>query len=359
MLSERFSRRAPLLSRPSEAPNCGLRSLSALLTGQPRREPLFVVDLPSGMGGGPELDFLELRMLELQGIADLSVVAESGYSFRGDQKPRLFRSNSRHFEEMKASESIGDFHYLDMERCEKYVKQIMETRRKHPSEQALWGIQNTQRHCLWQLLDEDRPDLPENAMVIFSDLDEIPSREVMMAMKHCEWKRPEDRFRLKQRTVSYNLRQVSEGSPKGCFPKTPWIQGAFIRLGWARAQLKKDEFIPLRMGNDVSMLEGGAIHLSYFGSAASLMLKGLQHGEGGGLMLPGSMSLCNRSSRDASEILRVFRDDPVRYVRSWEHKSHPLPPKVSMEDLKSCAVPSALVENPKRYADFWGLDSEP
>ena len=48
---------------------------------------------------GPELDYLELRMLELQGVADLMVVAESSFTFRGDRKPRHFQLNQRRFEE--------------------------------------------------------------------------------------------------------------------------------------------------------------------------------------------------------------------------------------------------------------------
>ena len=80
------------------AEDCGNPSLSTLLTGERRDVPLFLVDMPTGMGGGAELEYLELRLLELQGIADLHVVAESGYTFRGDKKMRLFRENRKRYE---------------------------------------------------------------------------------------------------------------------------------------------------------------------------------------------------------------------------------------------------------------------
>lgn len=69
-----------------------------MLNGRPRHAPLFLIDMPTGMGGGAELDYLELRILELQGIADLFVVAESGYTFRGDRKTRLFQENRQRYQ---------------------------------------------------------------------------------------------------------------------------------------------------------------------------------------------------------------------------------------------------------------------
>ena len=59
------------------------------------------------MGGGPELEFLELRLLELQDIADLMVAAESDFTFRGDRKPRLFQKNANRFKNFQSFVVFG------------------------------------------------------------------------------------------------------------------------------------------------------------------------------------------------------------------------------------------------------------
>ena len=46
---------------------------------------------------------------------------------------------------------------------------------------------------MWQLLELDRPDLSDDTVVIFTDMDEIPKGEVMAAMKHCQWRTKESR----------------------------------------------------------------------------------------------------------------------------------------------------------------------
>ena len=42
-----------------------------------------------------------------QGIADLMVVAESGFTFRGDAKPRLFQRNRQRFQAPSRDGSVG------------------------------------------------------------------------------------------------------------------------------------------------------------------------------------------------------------------------------------------------------------
>eukprot|EP00434_Breviolum_minutum_P002895 symbB.v1.2.002545.t1/scaffold103.1/size331058/10 len=300
------------------------------------------------MGGGPELDFLELRILELQGVADLVVIGESSYNFRGDRKPRSYQINEARFEAFREF-----LLYLDLERCGHFLSAISDTRAKHGSRHDEWNIQNRQRQCLWKLLHQDRPNLPENTFVIFSDLDEIPNREVMLTMKHCEWKPQIDRIQLKQRVVSFNLRQVISSSA-GCFPKSPWKQGALVTLPWALRLVREDKGVPLRF-ESAPNLEGGAMHLSHFGNSIALVTKGFQHGEGGGLLIPRWILPCQATDQDISKLLSVYRDDPISIVRGWENRSNPLPKATpSLQLLEKCHVPWALQANPERYAAFWG-----
>lgn len=46
---------------------------------------------------------------------------------------------------------------------------------------------------MWLLLELDRPELSNDSLVIFTDMDEIPNGEVMAAMKHCQWRTRENR----------------------------------------------------------------------------------------------------------------------------------------------------------------------
>eukprot|EP00435_Cladocopium_sp_Y103_P025465 s312_g6.t1 len=222
-------------------PNCKHPNLLNLLTGKKRQTPLTLIDMPTGMGGGPELDFLELRMLELQGVADIMVVAESSYTFRGDRKPRHYQLNAERFQAFNDTVL-----YMDLEQCDKYWLGINDVREKHGQRRAFWAIENRQRGCLWTMLERDRPNLTDDAIVIFTDLDEIPNGELMMAMKHCEWKAWNPKMQFRQRVVTFNLRQVLSNRP-GCFPKDAWRQGALFRLGWARDTIEKNQSIPLRM----------------------------------------------------------------------------------------------------------------
>ncbi|CAL1158299.1 unnamed protein product, partial [Cladocopium goreaui] len=288
----------------------------------------------------PELEFLELRLLELQGVVDLMVVAESSHTFRGDLKPRQYQLNAERFKAFRDTVM-----YLDLEECEEYLHHINKTREKHGQHHDLWDIQNSQR---------PHPPPEDDTIVIFSDLwigaslrtgfdlDEIPNGEMMMAMKHCEWKAQTPKIQFKQRMVQYNLRQVLS-SPAGCFPKTAWLQGALLRLGWVRETVQKNKRIPLRFASPIATMDGGAMHLSYFGHAFALMTKGLQHGEGGALLLPTWFKPCDPTDQDILELLSIFRNDPVRIVRSWENKSNPLPKaRPTLKDLQKCEVPWAL-----------------
>lgn len=204
------------------------------------------------------------------------------------------------------------------------------------------------------MLDKERPDLPDHAMIIFSDLDEIPNGEMMLAMKHCEWKEPHDKIQFSQRIVTWNLRQVANAPPR-CLPQAQTHHGGLINWTWARDWTRNGNFVSLRMGN-AALVEAGTTHLSYFGSPPALMLKGLQHGEGGGVNLPKAYEVCNRSVTDIQELVTTLRDNPISIVRAWEHKSAPLPKETpSLKRLQNCGVPWALLENQERYSDFWGL----
>merc|ERR1712137_1068305 len=74
--------------------------LDHVLTGNKRPEgPRVIVDTFTGMGGGPELDWLELRLHELDHVADYVVVIESRFGNQGDEKMLHFTQQKERFAE--------------------------------------------------------------------------------------------------------------------------------------------------------------------------------------------------------------------------------------------------------------------
>jgi beta-1,4-mannosyl-glycoprotein beta-1,4-N-acetylglucosaminyltransferase len=103
-----------------------------------------------------EIELLKLRFDELDGVVDYFVLVESIETQRGDPKPLYFHEN-RHLFEKNLSKII---HVVIDER--------------HP-EMQLWARENYQRNCIVRGLKNcDLSDL-----IIISDLDEIPRREVI------------------------------------------------------------------------------------------------------------------------------------------------------------------------------------
>ena len=162
---------------------------------------------------------------------------------------------------------------------------------------------------------QGRPDLPDDSLVIFTDLDEIPNAETMMAMKHCQLvDASQTRWAIEQRTVAFNLR--SFGKPnKACYPSFPWRQGMLYTLGNAQDRLKQNQEIAFRGERTLPTLRGAAMHLAHFGSARTLTIKGLQHGEGGGLYLPKHFEPCAATQKNVTELLATFRDNPLSIVQ--------------------------------------------
>lgn len=136
-----------------------------------------------------ELDTLEARMYELYHVVDYFAVVESAYNHRGVRKPRLLEQSLKRF-----GPFLDKLVILDPdEDCESYVNAVLARRSKFSDpkmcNQNDWHIQNSLRDCVWPVLKEkiDRPEspLPNDAMIMFSDLDEIPAAPIVKHIRHC------------------------------------------------------------------------------------------------------------------------------------------------------------------------------
>jgi len=339
--------------RPAVKPNCQHPEFSSgLFTGKPRRNPPPLIDVISGMGGGAELDFLEIRLHELNGIVDYVVIPESAFNFRGDGKRRHFKRQMKRFQEF-----LPRIVYLDLDTCVEYKHHVDKYRNKSKSKRtaAIWTIQASQRQCVWKLLFEKLPDVQPDALVIFTDLDEIPRAEAMIAVKHCELERkiPEDRriINLRLAALPFNLRV------KTC--NEVWKQGIIVEMKEARLR----KFVPIRSRDQKNwVLKRAGVHLTYAGSLGQVNYKMLQHGESGSFLMPiagyeksGSYCLAAASHERLAAMERFLHDDPAFVVQHWQHHCSPLPRgPPDPAKLDDCLVPWVLRENPERYPAFMG-----
>eukprot|EP00928_Gymnodinium_smaydae_P049476 TRINITY_DN33209_c0_g1_i1.p1 TRINITY_DN33209_c0_g1~~TRINITY_DN33209_c0_g1_i1.p1 ORF type:complete len:606 (+),score=80.93 TRINITY_DN33209_c0_g1_i1:53-1870(+) len=330
---------------------------SGLFSGERRSQPVPMIDVISGMGGGAELDLLEMRLYELSDVVNLTVIPESSFNFRGDRKPRHFsRERDKRFKRF-----LPNILYLDLDTCDEYSHHVAKFRNKSKSKrtQAVWSIQTAQRNCIWRLLFAARPDLQGDTLIIFTDLDEIPRANAMFSLRHCELDRQGDQMGSTRRIIA--LRMVAmpfNMRVKSCSEE--WKQGVVIDVNEA----KKRKIVPLRPTDKKKwILKRAGIHMTYMGSLGQVNYKMIQHGEAGSLLAPlagyekqGSYCLAAVSEKRLDAMQRFLQDDPHFVVRHWEGKCSPLPrEEPRAQKLEACLVPWILRENPSRYPAFMGF----
>mmetsp|Transcript_166521 Transcript_166521/g.529036 ORF Transcript_166521/g.529036 Transcript_166521/m.529036 type:complete len:521 (-) Transcript_166521:635-2197(-) len=337
----------------------------SLLSGSLNPRPLKMIDAMSGVGGGAELDLLEVRLYELSDIVDVFVVAESGYNFRGDKKPRLFDQNRGRYEAFSKR-----IEYVDLDACTPYRDAINKFR-SGPADSRphiIWSIQNAHRNCMFKALVERHSDMPDDTLMIHTDLDEIPSAEAMWALSHCLWATPTARYphvvQLQQLPVVHNLRKLRDP------PTDSWVQGSVHIFGPFKKKVQNakgqiDLEVPkacIRCAQTRVMRRAG-VHLQATTQLAQLMYKEIQHGEGGGLPTPvlkvggGKRGFCDVSTPEHVDAVQQALQDHPSYWLDPQKTSASLalprdPPKREM--LEYCLIPWVILENPERYPFFWG-----
>jgi beta-1,4-mannosyl-glycoprotein beta-1,4-N-acetylglucosaminyltransferase len=112
-----------------------------------------------------ELDILSIRLEELYPVVDKFVVVESDITFRGKPKPYYFEQNQK-------------MYYKYMDKIE-YVKLQDSNTYNSDEHLAPWEREKWQRNQIGQGF----AGLDEDAMVIVSDVDEIPRRSTLQGLE--------------------------------------------------------------------------------------------------------------------------------------------------------------------------------
>lgn len=196
-----------------------------------------------------ELDLLEIRLHELSAVVDQFIIVEAGETYGGAAKP---------FHLAAAWDRFKDFHdrmsYIQVPQLQPYCQDRLTGRLREAD----------QRNLLWYPLMDisgSARDLGPDDLVIFSDLDEIPSGDAVLRAIPLVGKLGTVRF--KQHSYYYNVHtQVDYGHDFA----------SRARIGTVRSIRAAGSMYRFRM-SPAEPIENGGWHFSYFGGPQSIRTK--------------------------------------------------------------------------------------
>ncbi|VDB83963.1 unnamed protein product [Peniophora sp. CBMAI 1063] len=119
-----------------------------------------------------ELDLLEIRLNELDGVVDRFFILESNATFTGLPKETYFANNRERFARFS--------HKIEYRRID-----------GHPlaQGQTAWDVERDTRNTMTELIRAHINTLPPQtpALVLMSDMDEIPSQHTVSLLKSCHF----------------------------------------------------------------------------------------------------------------------------------------------------------------------------
>ena len=360
------------------------RGSGKIFTGEARKPggiPL-VVDL---FIVGSEMDLLEARLYELIESVDYVILGHSPHNHRGDVQPHWFkhaRDNQGRFGGPHSERII----LVDVSMCDDHVREVSEHSKNHKAQDFIMDIQSTQRHCLWRLgvkmlrkrlgmnstltkkkrqQSEDAehlPEVPDNTIFIFSDADELPDRELIYHLKHCDIYSSALPSHMRMRVQGHNFRvRCSDGIKKQT--------GASEIAEWRT--IKEDNGIiyrfrapPTLKKREKGYFNQAGVHMTWYGSMAFVDYKGFSHAEGGYfpplLVGPGAPGdYCDATAATLAKRQEIANSSPLKFVRFWEKQPiQNLPPvpktQAGKAALYRCQLPWLAIENHERFKWFWG-----
>ncbi|KAG0280583.1 hypothetical protein BGZ95_009532 [Linnemannia exigua] len=149
-----------------------------------------------------ELDMLEVRMRELYDVVDHFVVLESERTFTGLPKSAVFQQNRERF-------SFAD---------SKIIYKLVPLRELHPGEEP-WVNEGAMRDEMTVLLRSS--GIKQDDYVIFSDVDEMPSRDTIELLSSCDGVPPTMHLNLHNYLYSFEFPVDDGGNWKPSFRRWP------------------------------------------------------------------------------------------------------------------------------------------
>ena len=177
-----------------------------------------------------ELDMLEMRLHETDGLIDRHVIVEAETTHRGVPKPLFFRDSAGRFEA--------------------HASRITHMAGGPLPDEAPWANEHLQRDAAWTVID---PEASDDDVVLICDVDEIPSRSLLEKAKSGEL--PEV-CAVRMRTFLYAVDwEVQDEVPPACVVATA---GYIRRHGGSLAAIRdqRDEY---------PVIQDGGWHFSWVG----------------------------------------------------------------------------------------------
>lgn len=191
--------RAPLkvLARPKPLTyDCKAPRYSHVLTGEPCKTNVTVWSVHPF---GTEYDLLEIRLFELDDVVDFHVISESTLSQRGLPKPLYFPLAEDRYARFRSKilhVVIDDVEGMSVRTTNSTtgIENIGE-----PNTGVVLDIRSKRLMTL-----QEKFAIKPDDIIVYGDLDEIPSAELLLHMKHCQLKQPN--FHLNVNSPMFNHR---------------------------------------------------------------------------------------------------------------------------------------------------------
>ncbi len=271
-----------------------------------------------------ELDVLEIRLTELYPVVDKFVLVEATRTHKGDEKPLHYGENRQRF--ARFNDKIRHIVVADLP--------------EGTTQAAIWRREIGQR----QAIERGLVDLPDDTLIMVSDLDEIPRREFVGALR--EQGMGDEVIYTFEQTLFYFNFNTAVREPSFRWNGTRATQLGNVRaltpdgIRWEGLRPRSSEYpIHRRVPN-------AGWHLSYFGDVAHIQnkMKSFLHQElvnadtldpdaiakrmAAGLDIWGREEQQPFSMGAATDLPWAVRADPAR----WLHYFHPDYRPVFVED---------------------------
>lgn len=266
-----------------------------------------------------ELDLLEVRLTELYPVVDHFILVESTRTHKGDPKPLYYGENRQRF--AKWNDKIRHITVADLPGGD--------------TQAAIWRREIGQR----QAIEQGLVDFADDAIVLVSDLDEIPRREAVDYLRRSAF--PDDVIVTMEQTLYYFNVNCAERRPEFRWNGTRATQRSNVRaltpdgVRWEGLRPRSNEY-PRHV-----RFQNAGWHLSYFGDVAHIQhkMRSFLHQE-----------LVNDDTLDADTIAKRMAEGLDIWGRT-EAQRFTLGPA---DDL-----PWALRSDPARWAKYFHPDWRP
>ncbi|QKF94411.1 glycosyltransferase family 17 [Fadolivirus algeromassiliense] len=192
-----------------------------------------------------EIELLTIRLEELYDVVDYFVLVESRKTFKGNSKPLYYNDNKDKFK--------------------KYNDKIIHIIIDLPNDNSQWGREIYQRNSID--LGIKKINCNDNDIIIISDLDEIPSNNLIKKIRNGEFKIANDTYyHLLMTLYYYNVETMSKRM----------IQRATIVNYYTYRQTNSPQtIVESKDNNKLKLIKvpDGGWHLSYFGGNDLIMDK--------------------------------------------------------------------------------------